>query len=439
LAKPHQVISAGTKTYEYDENGNMIKRANQTITYTPTNKVARLTINDDKSIDFYYDTNDYRYKKSTQSYDRYYLDKEYEKTEYKNNNEEEKYFIYVNNKVVATYTKEKQDENINTTTNYLYYDNLDSVDMITNNKGEILQRYIYTPFGKKITLDKDGNIISNPSTNRGYTGHEDIEEDDTLVNMNARLYDSTIGRFISADTLIPDPFSTQDFNRYSYVLNNPMKYTDPTGNYYASENEIKDDWIYDTSSTSIEIHYVNNVSKEVRIIRHVSKVYKIPRYRKYFDGSTYVSHFDYATVSKSVLLNSYSQLDVNQIKVRPKNHLTPFEDTRDLQGLEPNGLEDASAIFIPISRAIQGVVNTIKATYLYSKIPSYSPKISKQMRKRNWTNNDIYDALKSSGIPTYGKKGPATRYKNKRIDKSLTIDNNTYEVFHVGGKGFKYD
>jgi RHS repeat-associated protein len=327
LAKPHQVISAGTKTYEYDENGNMIKRANQTITYTPTNKVARLTINDDKSIDFYYDTNDYRYKKSTQSYDRYYLDKEYEKTEYKNNNEEEKYFIYVNNKVVATYTKEKQDENINTTTNYLYYDNLDSVDMITNNKGEILQRYIYTPFGKKITLDKDGNIISNPSTNRGYTGHEDIEEDDTLVNMNARLYDSTIGRFISADTLIPDPFSTQDFNRYSYVLNNPMKYTDPTGNYYASENEIKDDWIYDTSSTSIEIHYVNNVSKEVRIIRHVSKVYKIPRYRKYFDGSTYVSHFDYATVSKSVLLNSYSQLDVNQIKVRPKNHLTPFEDS----------------------------------------------------------------------------------------------------------------
>jgi hypothetical protein len=168
-------------------------------------------------------------------------------------------------------------------------------------------------------------------------------------------------------------------------------------------------------------------------------VYKIPRYRKYFDGSTYVSHFDYATVSKSVLLNSYSQLDVNQIKVRPKNHLTPFEDTRDLQGLEPNGLEDASAIFIPISRAIQGVVNTIKATYLYSKIPSYSPKISKQMRKRNWTNNDIYDALKSSGIPTYGKKGPATRYKNKKIDKSLTIDNNTYEVFHVGGKGFKYD
>ncbi|MGP2655919.1 RHS repeat-associated core domain-containing protein [Malaciobacter sp. WC5094] len=47
--------------------------------------------------------------------------------------------------------------------------------------------------------------------------------------MNGRVYDSTIGRFISADPNIFEPFDTQGFNRYSYVKNNPLKYTGPSG------------------------------------------------------------------------------------------------------------------------------------------------------------------------------------------------------------------
>ncbi|MDQ6999998.1 MAG: RHS repeat-associated core domain-containing protein, partial [Mariprofundus sp.] len=48
-------------------------------------------------------------------------------------------------------------------------------------------------------------------------------------NMNARLYDPVLGRFISADSIIPSPGNMQAFNRYAYVLNNPLVYTDPTG------------------------------------------------------------------------------------------------------------------------------------------------------------------------------------------------------------------
>jgi RHS repeat-associated protein len=47
---------------------------------------------------------------------------------------------------------------------------------------------------------------------------------------NARYYDSVLGRFLSPDTIVPDPADPSSFNRYSYVLNNPLKYTDPTGN-----------------------------------------------------------------------------------------------------------------------------------------------------------------------------------------------------------------
>ncbi|MDO5666030.1 MAG: polymorphic toxin type 23 domain-containing protein, partial [Bacteroidia bacterium] len=63
---------------------------------------------------------------------------------------------------------------------------------------------------------------------RGYTGHEHLPWFG-LVNMNARLYDPVLGRFLNPDPYVQMPDFTQNFNRYSYVLNNPLKYTDPTG------------------------------------------------------------------------------------------------------------------------------------------------------------------------------------------------------------------
>ena len=50
-----------------------------------------------------------------------------------------------------------------------------------------------------------------------------------VLYMKARIYDANIGRFMSADTLIPDPTLSQDFNRYTYTRSNPLRYTDPTG------------------------------------------------------------------------------------------------------------------------------------------------------------------------------------------------------------------
>ncbi len=118
---------------------------------------------------------------------------------------------------------------------YLHYDSLNSVDTITNNLGVVEERMAYKPFGEKLNLDKDGNEITKASyTNRGYTGHEHIQETD-FINMNARLYDPTIGRFLSADSIIPDTYDSQSFNRYSYVKNNPMKYIDPSGHWGISD------------------------------------------------------------------------------------------------------------------------------------------------------------------------------------------------------------
>jgi RHS repeat-associated protein len=63
---------------------------------------------------------------------------------------------------------------------------------------------------------------------RGFSTHEYLPWFN-LYNMNGRLYDPVVGRFLNVDPLIQDPGNTQSYNRYSYCLNNLLKYADPSG------------------------------------------------------------------------------------------------------------------------------------------------------------------------------------------------------------------
>lgn len=65
---------------------------------------------------------------------------------------------------------------------------------------------------------------------RGYTGHEHLDMF-ALTNMNGRVYDPVIGRFLSPDPYVQLPDFSQNYNRYSYVLNNPLMYSDPSGEF----------------------------------------------------------------------------------------------------------------------------------------------------------------------------------------------------------------
>jgi len=160
----------------------------------------------------------------------YYVDKEYEyETIYNLSNRKTtkvmKHHLYNDaNQIVATHFKtliddEKQVDKIS----YFHKDSLNTIDTVTNSNGKVVARNIYTPFGALASS-------TNPSSDKrfkkedfkGYTSHEQYF-DLNLINMGGRMYDPTISRFISADIFIQSPTNSQSFNRYAYVVNNPMK------------------------------------------------------------------------------------------------------------------------------------------------------------------------------------------------------------------------
>jgi len=118
---------------------------------------------------------------------------------------------------------------------YLLKDHLGSVEVLTNSSGAQMSRLAYGAQGPR----RDGvswggtpsttewTTITN-TTRWGFTSHEMLDNL-SLIHMNGRVYDPNIGRFLSADPFVQAPGFTQSFNRYSYVWNNPHKYTDPSG------------------------------------------------------------------------------------------------------------------------------------------------------------------------------------------------------------------
>ncbi len=117
---------------------------------------------------------------------------------------------------------------------YLHRDYLGSVLAITDQNAHLVERRQFGAWG---TIDKFWNSTGDTEFNyyttlldRGYTGHEHLFFV-SLINMNGRLYDAKLGRFLSPDNFVQDPFSTQSFNRYGYVVNNPLSYVDESGEF----------------------------------------------------------------------------------------------------------------------------------------------------------------------------------------------------------------
>ena len=120
-------------------------------------------------------------------------------------------------------------------------DYLGSITHIASASGTLVAEYSYDPWGSLRSPSTLG--IYTPGSEpelflgRGYTGHEHLTWFG-LINMNARLYDPLLGRFLSPDPYVQAPDFTQNFNRYSYALNNPLKYTDLSGEVFGADDAL---------------------------------------------------------------------------------------------------------------------------------------------------------------------------------------------------------
>lgn len=107
---------------------------------------------------------------------------------------------------------------------HMLTDHQGTVVAIVDSLGNYRYQANFDPWGNQTVTRNDIGFI------RGYTGHEMLPEFG-LINMNGRMYDPLLGRFLSPDNYVQAPENSQNFNRYSYCLNNPLKYTDPSGQF----------------------------------------------------------------------------------------------------------------------------------------------------------------------------------------------------------------
>lgn len=160
-------------------------------------------------------------------------------------------------------------------TYYILRDYLGNITHIINEDGTLRQELSYDAWGplrnpdthQLYAVGKEPKLLLD----RGYTGHEYLPWFG-LINMNARLYDPVLGRFLSPDPYVQMPDFTQNFNRYSYCLNNPLKYVDKDGEFwflpaiiafvvnYATTGITKGDWGLKNIGSSLVMSAVALVS-----------------------------------------------------------------------------------------------------------------------------------------------------------------------------------
>ncbi|CAN7240115.1 RHS repeat domain-containing protein [Polaromonas sp. LjRoot131] len=118
-----------------------------------------------------------------------------------------------------------------TTTSYFHNDHLSSIVAISDETGTVVERMAFDAWGKRRFVNGTPDVLDSIvgfNTDRGYTMHEHLDEMG-VIHMNGRIYDPLVGRFMSADPFIQSVDNLQSYNRYAYVLNNPLALTDPSG------------------------------------------------------------------------------------------------------------------------------------------------------------------------------------------------------------------
>ncbi|RNF85293.1 hypothetical protein EER27_05890 [Lysobacter psychrotolerans] len=229
----HRVSEIGTSagvvsSYYYDTRGNQTLRdssgtsADRTIRYSIDNLAHEIALGNGLRARFWYGSDGARYKREDAAGSK--------RTLYLGNVEIEVVGGVTTIKRTVAGVMLQKVVGAAVTRSYLFHDHLGSLARITDAKGVVTDKLDYRPFGeRRDTANPVLKTTTAPSlTTRGFTGHEHIDGLG-VIHMNGRIYDPDLGRFLQPDPVIQAPNSAQSWNAYTYVFNNPLRYTDPTG------------------------------------------------------------------------------------------------------------------------------------------------------------------------------------------------------------------
>ncbi|MCU8075777.1 HNH endonuclease [Shewanella sp. SM29] len=228
-------LNGTTVNFQYDNRGNLRVGDGLTMTYNAMDKPLSVS-GRGATTSFVYGSDNMRAKQSrtvgSATTTTYYVDKYYEA------DSDGSWRAYLDDIAVLSYTSQRSH-----LLQFTLKDRLGSATTLADQNGNIVSQRYFDPFGRtastggghrtdivnKNTLQSKLQDLDITNKNRrGFTDHEHLNEQQ-LIHMNGRIYDYNLGRFMSVDPFIQSPTSTQSVNPYSYIMNNPLAGTDPTG------------------------------------------------------------------------------------------------------------------------------------------------------------------------------------------------------------------
>lgn len=214
------LAGGGTRTYCYDANGNLTgDNAGLALKYDHQNLATQATRGAQTDY-FRYGVDGQRVRSWGADGARVYL------PGYEHRTDTGETKVYIGDYAVISKTGATRK------VEYLLKDRLGSVDAVTDNAGAVTETRGYDAFGKPrsgtwsdLSPPKLGSVATTP---KGFTQHEHLNQLE-LIHMNGRVFDYGLGRFFGVDPVVQFPLNSQSLNPYSYILNNPLSGTDPTG------------------------------------------------------------------------------------------------------------------------------------------------------------------------------------------------------------------
>ena len=256
-AHPYAVTILSTgETYAYDANGNMTQRVEGGKTYTQVfdaeNRLVSVTVNS-QVTHFVYDADGNMVKKINPDGSYVLYIGSVMEIEKNSSGTDTQVTLYYPGGAVRVVTS--------ATASALYYvlgDQLGSASVTLNSSGTAVSETRYYPFGE--TRVSTGTL----PTDKLFTGQRAME-DLGIYFYNARFYSPSLGRFLSADTMVPGGGNSQAYDRYAYVMNSPIIYIDPTGHIN------KCSWVIEEGGTSANCSFGNSLAPDITLIVGLSE------------------------------------------------------------------------------------------------------------------------------------------------------------------------